>query len=75
MIDIDSLERRMLIAKDIKKEFEYRKHSGDWFWYDRVDIGSLDDYCGPYTTFRDCLCDATDPYLCGLESGEVSDAT
>lgn len=62
----ENLEQRMLIAKDIKKEFYYNKFNGLWYWHDRGEE-NIENYDGPYYTFWDALCDATSPYYPGEE--------
>ena len=58
----NTLEAKMLIAKDTKKEFDYNKSSGEWFWSNR---GEGNYPTGPFPTFYQALCDAVEPYETG----------
>lgn len=55
----ENLERHMLVAFDVKKEFTYDKGTGEWCWYDRGDEENL---YGRSPTFWECLLDAVEPY-------------
>ncbi len=57
------LERMMQIAEDIKKEFQYAKDTGNWFWVDRDEVDNADAFQGPFDTFLAALEDAVEPYL------------
>lgn len=54
------LERLMQIAQDAKKEFNYLKDNGKWYWTDR---GVSRPCGGPFAAFADALVDAVSPYL------------
>lgn len=56
---VSELERRMQIAKDIKKSFHYDKCQGFWSWTDNDEFHNI----GPFPTFLEALNDAVGPYL------------
>lgn len=60
--DKENLEKLMIIAKDIKKDFSYDKSTGLWHWFDEDEEHLLNAYHGPYETFIKALEDATEPY-------------
>jgi len=63
MKKLEMLERYMIIAKDIKKEFSYNKSTGKWCWYDRGD--GWDDIIRQeqFDSFWLALKDAVAPYI------------
>lgn len=59
-INAGHLERMFRIMHDTKKELEYDKHGGCWFWHDRDDPKTQQ---GPHETAHEAMLDACDPYL------------
>jgi hypothetical protein len=56
------IDRLMSIAQDTKKDFQKRKDTGAWYWFDRDERDNADAYHGPFPSFIAALNDATEPY-------------
>lgn len=62
-LTVGEVDRKMRVAKDVKKEFHLCKDDGWWYWSDSDESDNTEAWHGPFMCFSDCLNDAVEPYL------------
>lgn len=68
---IGQINKMMIVAQDVKKEFVYVKSTGKWVWLDRGEpFAPIEEPYEPFDSFIDCLEDAVGPYMAEYENPE-----